>query len=554
MNRNVSFQQQGQAQQPERPNMQNQRTASTLRSRTNRPARPDMRNQHTASTLRPRMSRMATQISRMATNGTGGTAEQGGYSLAGSQQPEGHRGGPNRETYVAEGYRNLNPQYEKKQNEPTFSLGSNLPRTVRGWQGKKKNDPSGVAPGVQPGEKGEGEAAPQLQDTDERKKHRGGSKQDPEPSQDYKHQNHGSTQSNQSGGMMMQESSAQAGDGENTGVIADEATYSPGGDSDDTTLAPEDEDVLDEPAPFNSLATVRAKFQDALGEWLGTTIFIAIGVSSNLAVATGESQHPGIYQNMYWGWGLAVMLGIYISGGSSGAHLNPAISIALWIYRGFPARKLPTFIIFQALGAFTGGLIAIAIYRDAILYNDGGLIGSSSGIQIYTQPKEYVAPATAFFTEFAGTAILTCSILALGDDSNSPPGAGMHAFIIGLLTIVLVMSLGSNTGGCFNPVRDFGPRLAAMAMGYGTEVFTAYHNWWIWGAWGATISGGLTGGVLYDVCVFKGGESPVNYTPKKWQGKTNEGRLNVLQMFRQHTQARNLETAMEKGEVENGGS
>ncbi|KAG2166038.1 hypothetical protein JADG_005777 [Aureobasidium aubasidani] len=281
---------------------------------------------------------------------------------------------------------------------------------------------------------------------------------------------------------------------------------------------------------------------------------IIMGVSSNLAVATGESQHPGIYQNMYWGWGLAVMLGIYISGGSSGAHLNPAISIALWIYRGFPARKLPTFIIFQALGAFTGGLIAIAIYRDAILYNDGGLIGSSSGIQIYTQPKEYVAPATAFFTEFAGTAILTCSILALGDDSNSPPGAGMHAFIIGLLTIVLVMSLGSNTGGCFNPVRDFGPRLAAMAMGYGTEIFTAYHNWWIWGAWGATISGGLTGGVLYDVCVFKGGESPVNYTPKKWQGKTNEGRLNVLQMFRQHTQARNLETAMEKGEVENGGS
>lgn len=69
----------------------------------------------------------------------------------------------------------------------------------------------------------------------------------------------------------MQESSAQAGDGENTGVLADEATYSPGGDSDDTTLAPEDEDVLDEPAPFNSLATVRAKFQDALGEWLGVS-------------------------------------------------------------------------------------------------------------------------------------------------------------------------------------------------------------------------------------------------------------------------------------------
>lgn len=194
---------------------------------------------------------MATQVSRMATNATGGTAEQGGYSLAGSQTG-GNRGGPNRDTYVAEGYRSLNPQYEKKQNEPTFSLGSNLPRTVRGWQGKKKNEGSGApgtAPGVKPGEKGEGEAAPQLQDTDERRKRRGGEKQNPEPSDEQMRQNHGSTQSNQSGGMMMHEASAQAGEGENTAVIGDEAVYSPGNDSDDTTLAPEDEEVLDEPAP-----------------------------------------------------------------------------------------------------------------------------------------------------------------------------------------------------------------------------------------------------------------------------------------------------------------
>jgi hypothetical protein len=257
--------------------MQNQHTASTIRSRTNRQHRPDMRNHHTMSTLRPRMSRMATQMSRMATNATGGTAEQGGYSLAGSQ-PRENRGGPSRETYVSEGYRNLNPQYEKKQNEPTFSLGSNLPRTVRGWQGKKKNEgqnSSGTAPGVKPAEKGEGEAAPQLQDADERKKHRGGEKEDPEPFDEQRHQNHGSTQSNQSGDMRMHESSAQAGDGENTGVIADEAVYSPGNDSDDTTITPEDEEAVDEPAPFNSWALVRAKFQDALGEWLGVSFVLS---------------------------------------------------------------------------------------------------------------------------------------------------------------------------------------------------------------------------------------------------------------------------------------
>lgn len=221
--------------------------------------------------------------------------------------------------------------------------------------------------------------------------------------------------------------------------------------------------------------------------------------------------------------------------------------------RGFPARKLPTFIFFQVLGAFTGAILAIAIYRDAILYAEGGLNPSASGVSIYTQPQDYVRPATAFFTEFLGTAILVCSILALGDDSNSPPGAGMHAFIIGLLVTALLMTFGSNTGGCLNPARDFGPRLAAMAMGYPTSIFSAYHNWWIWGGWIAPISGGLCGGAVYDVCVFKGGESPINFSPQRWQGKANEGKLDFLQMFRQHTQAKNLEHAMEKGEVENGG-
>ena len=77
----------------------------------------------------------------------------------------------------------------------------------------------------------------------------------------------------------MHESSAQAGDGENTGVISDEAVYSPGNDSDDTTITPEDEEVVDEPAPFNSWALVRAKFQDALGEWLGVSFAFLTAIS-----------------------------------------------------------------------------------------------------------------------------------------------------------------------------------------------------------------------------------------------------------------------------------
>lgn len=68
---------------------------------------------------------------------------------------------------------------------------------------------------------------------------------------------------------------------------------------------------------------------------------------------------------------------------------------------------------------------------------------------------------------------------------------------------------------CLNPVRDFGPRLVALMAGYGGTTFTGHNGWWFWGAWVATISGALTGACLYDVFIFIGGESPINYAPRR---------------------------------------
>lgn len=120
------------------------------------------------------------------------------------------------------------------------------------------------------------------------------------------------------------------------------------------------------------------------------------------------------------------MLAIYIAGGSSGAFLNPALTIMLSIFRGFPAKRVPVYIFAQILGAFTGAVLAFAINRDAILHLDGALIPASTGIAFYTQPKPWTQHSTAFFCEVLGTAVIGCSILALGDSGNSPPGAGMH--------------------------------------------------------------------------------------------------------------------------------
>jgi aquaglyceroporin related protein len=255
-------------------------------------------------------------------------------------------------------------------------------------------------------------------------------------------------------------------------------------------------------------------------------IAILIGLCTNLAVQTS-----GNYQSTNWAWGLGITIGIYIAGGISGGHLNPAISLMLSLYRGFPIRKALVYVIAQVLGGFLAALIAYGVYRDAIIAFDTqggqpavdsgnaqalGLFAGGSGKAFFTQPASFAGVGAGFVNEFVATATLACAILALGDDSNAPPGAGMHALIVGLVVTVLTMAFGYNTGACLNPARDFGPRLATAVVGYGGEVFTVRQAWWIYGAWGATISGALVGGLLYDVAVFVGSESPVNY-PWSWR-------------------------------------
>jgi aquaglyceroporin related protein len=96
----------------------------------------------------------------------------------------------------------------------------------------------------------------------------------------------------------------------------------------------------------------------------------------------------------------------------------------------------------------------------------------------------------------------------------------MSALILGLVIYLLTITLGYNTGPAISPARDFGPRLVALWVGYGTQTFT--NGWWIYGPWGAAFSGSIVGALLYDTFIFVGTESPVNYRwPKpgevKWR-------------------------------------
>lgn len=234
-----------------------------------------------------------------------------------------------------------------------------------------------------------------------------------------------------------------------------------------------------------------------------------------MVTSAGNASPAGNEVTTDWAWGLASMIGIYIAGGISGAHLNPAISIMLWIYRGFPIRKVPGYVFAQILGAFIAALISFGVYQTNIVEYGGADLatGQTMGAFITYPRYAWINPSTSFFTEFVGTAILAIAVLALGDDMNAPPGAGMSAFVMGLVITVLSMAFGYNTGAALNPSRDFGPRLALLALGYGKGLFTDVY--WIWGNWCAPILGAIFGAFLYDAAIFAGGESPVNYPRKR---------------------------------------
>ncbi|KAI1615408.1 aquaglyceroporin like protein [Exophiala viscosa] len=270
-----------------------------------------------------------------------------------------------------------------------------------------------------------------------------------------------------------------------------------------------DEAEHKEPEDFNAWGRFRRKIRKPFAEFLGTVVFMTIGLCASV-VRTAAADDYGNLLTAYLAWGIGVMIGIYIAGGVSGGHLNPAISIMLSVYRGFPWSQCWKFIVAQLLGSIAASGIVYGLYKDTIEEYQASK-AEKLGPAFWTQPRTGLSNASAFFTEFTATAIASGSVLALGDSDNSPPGAGMSAFIVGLLIIALQMAFSYNTGTALNPARDLGPRLITLAAGFGSEVFTMKGAWWVWGPWLGTITGALFGALCYDAFVFIGGESPVNY-------------------------------------------
>jgi glycerol uptake facilitator protein len=202
--------------------------------------------------------------------------------------------------------------------------------------------------------------------------------------------------------------------------------------------------------------------------------------------------NPSPYLNSYWGvciaWGLAVTLAIYATGSISGTHANPAVTLALALYRKFSWRKVIPYFVAQVIDHFNQGA---QLTRAA---------GGAAGV-FFTHPGLAITPMHAFGDEIILTAFLIFGIFAITEQYNEmAPQANSSALMIGLLVALIGASMGYLEAWALNPARDLGPRIFCFLAGWGPAAFPSPDNYW-WVPIAGPLLGGCVGGAAYQFLV-----------------------------------------------------
>jgi glycerol uptake facilitator len=257
---------------------------------------------------------------------------------------------------------------------------------------------------------------------------------------------------------------------------------------------------------------------ECLAEFVGTFVLILIGDGAvAVAVFTNAYDLTGVALM----WGVGVLLAVYISGGVSGAHLNPAVTACFAVFRKFPGRKIVPYVLSQVMGAFTAAFVIFVCWRGfwaPTAHKLGAVIGQPGSQKLMmvfscfypnpgivgVTPRDFamVTGGTAFLVEAVLTMFLLLAILALIDSRNTAaPGSNTAALFIGL-TVTAIVGVGAPlTMDAVNPARDFGPRLFGYLVGYGPIALPGPrgNEWWIYIL--APVVGGIVGGLVYDCLV-----------------------------------------------------
>ena len=243
---------------------------------------------------------------------------------------------------------------------------------------------------------------------------------------------------------------------------------------------------------------------ELIAEFLGTFVLIAFGagvVAMTLLFGNnvpGEIVNGG-YTNITICWGLAVTMGIYVAGRISGAHLNPAVTVTLAVFRGFSWARVLPYCVAQTAGAFAAAALVFWNYLPAFMKVDPNL-DHTAGI-FTTFPAFPALMSAGFLDQVIGTALLLLMIFAVTDERNQPP-AHLQPIVVGLVVVAIGMAYGGLHGYAINPARDLGPRLFTVVAGFKNNGLTdGTMVWWVPVV--APLIGGLIGGAVYDFGIRK---------------------------------------------------
>lgn len=258
---------------------------------------------------------------------------------------------------------------------------------------------------------------------------------------------------------------------------------------------------------------------EMLAEFLGTFVLILLGCASVAVAVAGlpgsgrqeDPFGPGNWLIIAFGWGFAVVFGIYVAGGISGAHINPAVTLAFALRRSFPWYKVVPYWASQLVGAFAAAAVVYAVYYPAInAFNATNGVTRSESLDTFaifaTFPAEYFGGGWwgPLLDQIVGTAILVLLVFALIDTRNSAPSANMGPFMIGMVVTVIGLSFGTNAGYAINPARDLGPRIWTFITGWGDIAFPGNHEWFSFYFWipiAGPLIGAVVGALVYDLFI-----------------------------------------------------
>ena len=222
-----------------------------------------------------------------------------------------------------------------------------------------------------------------------------------------------------------------------------------------------------------------------ISELIGTAILIVLGdgVVANVILHKTKGNNGGLI-SITMGWGIAVFVAVYITAAASGAHLNPAVTIALAAIGKFEWALVPTYLVAQLLGAMIGALIVWIVYRQHF----DATYDAATKLGVFCTSPSISKPADNILSEIIGTFVFILAILFITKAEHTL--GSLDALPVALLVLGIGLSLGGPTGYAINPARDLGPRIMHALLPIKNKGTSDWGYSWI------PVAGPIIGGVL----------------------------------------------------------